>query len=154
MESVIEGTSFVVETDHRNLTNIHLGTSANISRWFLLLQSLSFSISFIAGTLNVIADALGRAPRGLTKALHALRLSDFFSTSAPGRFASSRAVKLSALPEEQARAWFFQHHNDTIGHFALHAMMWKLTPLTMCSPVCLAISRIGLHSVPPVKRIV
>lgn len=53
---------FVIETDHQNLVYIYSGSSAKVARWSLLLQSLSYAISHIAGDTNVIADALSRTP--------------------------------------------------------------------------------------------
>ena len=66
-----------METDHRNLTFLHAGTSAKVTRWSLALQQFSFGISFIPGEKNVIADALSRAPVGAPRNLHAIRLTDF-----------------------------------------------------------------------------
>jgi hypothetical protein len=62
--SVLWGHHFMVETDHRNLTFIHAGTSSKLTRWSLLLQSMSFAVSYIPGEQNVVADTLSRAPRG------------------------------------------------------------------------------------------
>ncbi|MFN9909310.1 MAG: Ty3/Gypsy family RNase HI domain-containing protein, partial [bacterium] len=63
--SLLWGHNFLVETDHRNLTFIHSGTSSKLTRWSLLLQSMSFAISYLPGEQNVTADALSRSPRGL-----------------------------------------------------------------------------------------
>ena len=59
--AALYGHHFVIETDHRNLTYIHSGTSAKVVRWSLLLQSLAYSISFLPGEKNVVADTLIRA---------------------------------------------------------------------------------------------
>jgi len=78
--TVLYGQFFLVETDHGNLTFVHAGTSAKVTRWSLVLQRFSFGISFIPGQSNVIADALSRAPADAPLNLHAIRLSDFFET--------------------------------------------------------------------------
>ena len=75
--TILYGQYFLVETDHRNLTFVHAGTSAKVTRWSLALQQFSFGISFIPGEKNVIADALSRAPAGAPRNLHAIRLTDF-----------------------------------------------------------------------------
>ena len=90
--TVLFGQFFLVETDHRNLTFVHAGTSAKVIRWSLALQRFSFGISFIPGEQNVIADALSRAPAGAPRSLHAIRLSDFVA----GPSASSRGSQRGA----------------------------------------------------------
>jgi hypothetical protein len=81
--TVLTGQFFLVETDHRNLTFVHAGTSAKVTRWSLALQRFSFGISFIPGEKNVVADALSRAPAGAPRELHAIRMSDFFEPGPP-----------------------------------------------------------------------
>ena len=60
--NVLWGHYFLVETDHRNLTFIHSGTSAKVIRWSLAVQQFCFAISFIPGEQNVVADTLSCAP--------------------------------------------------------------------------------------------
>ena len=98
-------------------------------RWSLLLQAMSYSISFIAGESNVIADALSRAPVGLVHAVHALRLSDFEPTQAPMRRVTLGAGLVVGVTAEQGYAWFLEQHNDTMGHIGLHAVLRKLQSL-------------------------
>jgi hypothetical protein len=125
---VLYGHHFVIETDHRNLVYIHSGSSAKVTRWSLLLQSLSYAISHIAGVANVIADALSRTPARLGYALHALRLSDFDPPSWPKRLGAVRAVSQDVNLDE-ARVLFLQQHNDTVGHRGLHAVLRSLQQL-------------------------
>ena len=75
--NVLWGHHFMVETDHRNLTFIHAGTSAKVIRWSLAVQQFSFVISFIPGDENVVADALSRAPAGAALSVQVLRATNF-----------------------------------------------------------------------------
>jgi hypothetical protein len=95
--TVLYGQFFLVETDHRNLTFVHAGTSAKVTRWSLALQRFSFGISFIPGESNVIADALRRAPASAPRSLHAIRLSDFSET---GPVATFELCQLGSFSEE------------------------------------------------------
>jgi len=63
----VAGSHFVIETDHRPLLWMLQGvakqnTGGKIFRWFYLLSSFDFEIRHIAGTTNVLADALSRSP--------------------------------------------------------------------------------------------
>lgn len=129
--AVLYGHHFVIETDHRNLVYIHSGSSAKVTRWSLLLQSLCYAVSHIPGALNVIADALSRTPARIGHALHALRLSDFDPPSWPMRLGAVRAVA-SEMSSDVARGLFLQHHNDTVGHRGLHSVLRALQQLGHC----------------------
>lgn len=56
------GNKFILMTDHRPLTHIGKQRSVNsrVCRWSLLLQQFDFSIQFIKGSENFIADYLSR----------------------------------------------------------------------------------------------
>ncbi len=60
----VEGTKFVVETDHDALT--HLATlkdsHSQLARWALSLQSYQFQIRHCRGSVNANADSLSRDP--------------------------------------------------------------------------------------------
>ena len=126
--ALLYGHHFTIETDHRNLVYIHSGSSAKVTRWSLLLQSLCYAVSHIPGTVNVIADALSRTPARTGHTLHALRLGDFDPPSWPRRLGAVRAVS-DHIDEEQARVLFLQQHNDTVGHRGLHAVLRALQQL-------------------------
>jgi hypothetical protein len=59
-EHLLRGHSFVVETDHRNLSFIQNSETPKIVRWRLALQDYQFVIRHIPGSTNVVADALSR----------------------------------------------------------------------------------------------
>ncbi|CAF1527039.1 unnamed protein product, partial [Didymodactylos carnosus] len=64
--SHLYGQSFVVETDHQNLTSISTKPykNARIDRWAMKLQDFDFKIKHINGNKNVVADFLSRYPSG------------------------------------------------------------------------------------------
>jgi len=63
-EFFLYGQNFVIETDHKPLLFIRDNKSFNsrITRWSLILQSFSFTVKYIKGTENVLADSLSRGP--------------------------------------------------------------------------------------------
>lgn len=60
------GNHFEIITDHRCLTflNSSCFTNARLSRWSLLLQQYSFSVSYCKGRDNIVADFFSRNPEG------------------------------------------------------------------------------------------
>lgn len=129
--AVLWGHPFLIETDHRNLTFIHSGTSAKVVRWSLLLQSMSYAISFTPGEENYLADELSRNPI-CNKLVGIVRLSDFEPATVRLRRLSLRAVGdviVDDVSVETAMAWFAEQHNDTVGHRGIHAVLRTLQEL-------------------------
>lgn len=60
------GVQFEIVTNHKNLTFLQSARflSARITRWILLLQQYSFSVSHCRGVDNVVADFFSRYPDG------------------------------------------------------------------------------------------
>ena len=56
------GHHFVLETDHRNLTYIHAGSSPKLTRWLLTLQEFDYGTVHVPGELHVFPDLLSRFP--------------------------------------------------------------------------------------------
>ena len=63
------GAKFIVRTDHAPLAWLHKNKDLNsrLMRWALRLQSYDFTIEYIKGTENFIADLLSRCPIVLAK---------------------------------------------------------------------------------------
>ena len=57
---ILRDARFTLQTDHKNLTYINFEGTAKVRRWKLLIQEYDFSIEFIKGEDNVIADAFSR----------------------------------------------------------------------------------------------
>ena len=120
--ALLWGHPFVLETDHRNLTYIHGGTSPKVMRWSMALQNFWFTLVHVAGVLNVVADALSRAPRGRDDDEEAVELEDFASQPPSIRLATMRVVN----DETERKAMFLACHNSTQGHHGVHRTISEL----------------------------
>ena len=59
-EHFIRGNHFYLFTDHKNLTFLNRPPSEKVMRWRLAIQEFDFSIAYIKGEKNNVADALSR----------------------------------------------------------------------------------------------
>ena len=125
--TVLWGHFFLIETDHRNLTFIHGGTSAKLARWSMFLQNFDYAIVYKPGQEIPVPDTLSRAPAGHHAGMHAVRVSDF--GSAPRQLtigALGAVVSDDEADEAQHRRLFLQHHNETVGHMGVHETCRRL----------------------------
>lgn len=62
LRNVLAGKEFTINTDHAPLQWLHKMKTSNqrLLRWSLILQEFSFTISYIAGKTNIVADVLSR----------------------------------------------------------------------------------------------
>ena len=67
LDSLIRDRKFIIHTDHKNLTFLGQDPSAMVNRWSMALQELDYTVSYISGPKNFIADALSRLCPNLTQ---------------------------------------------------------------------------------------
>ena len=60
LEHLLRDVHFILQTDHKNLTYINYGNSARVLPWKLWVQEFDFSIEYIKGVDNVVADSFSR----------------------------------------------------------------------------------------------
>ena len=64
-EYLIRDSKFLLRTDHLNLIYINEPKSPKVARWKLLIQDYDFTVEFIKGKDNVMADAFSRLSEDL-----------------------------------------------------------------------------------------
>ena len=124
--SLLWGHHFLIETDHRNLTYIHGGTSAKLARWSMMLQNFDYSLVYKPGPDIPVPDTLSRAPAGRAISLQALRVSDFIAEPIDAQDGALGAVS-DDVETKQHFEWFLQVHNDTEGHMGSQETLRRLT---------------------------
>ena len=63
LQSLLCGRRFKIRTDHRNLLHIKEASNPMIVQWYMALSNFSFTLEFIPGVENDIADAMPRLCR-------------------------------------------------------------------------------------------
>jgi hypothetical protein len=60
LDKQLRDRKFTILTDHKNLTFIKQGSKPMVVRWHLALQGLDFTLEYVKGVENTIADAMSR----------------------------------------------------------------------------------------------
>ena len=60
LDYLLRDRTFTIYTDHLNITYMKQNPTSMVARWFIAMQELDFSVVFVKGTANVLADALSR----------------------------------------------------------------------------------------------
>ena len=87
--NILLGQEIVIYTDHQNLTYKKFNTD-RVLRWRLIIEEFNAELKHIAGTSNVVADALSRLPK----------LPDFSLPVKPTAAESAERFDLEALPQD------------------------------------------------------
>jgi len=122
-EHFLRGNHFFLFTDHKNLTFLNRPPSEKVMRWRLAIQEFDFSVAYIKGETNNVADAMSRcvpstkdAVRALNEGsvrntmLHHLQSADTFDL-----LESVPATWYDILERENRPQYFVQEKN--ISHF-------------------------------------
>lgn len=60
LDYLLRDRKFTIHTDHKNLTFLTKSPNSMVTRWYVALQELDYTIEFVPGSQNTIADALSR----------------------------------------------------------------------------------------------
>ena len=63
LQSLLRDRLFKIRTDHRNLLFIEEASNPMIVQWYMALSEFSFTLEFIPGVEDDIADAMSRLRR-------------------------------------------------------------------------------------------
>ena len=109
LQSLLRDRSFKIRTDHRNLLFIKEVSNPMIVRWYMALTEFSFTLEFIPGVDNNIADAMSRLCRN--------KMID-----SPTEFSEEHILSViseSSKPDKQQYAKIGKMHNSFVDHFGL-----------------------------------
>ena len=117
---------FLIRTDHRNLTFMSLDSNAMVIRWYIALQEFDYSIEFVPGRENDVADTLSRLCPNL-------KLPTPSSVSTVIDIATPIHTLSAIVPDRDISADNFatiaQCHNAVQGHGGVERTLSKLHSL-------------------------
>jgi hypothetical protein len=126
LDYLIRDRKFTLHTDHRNLTFLNTLGSARVLHWKLAIQQYDFTVVFISGTDNIIADSFSRE-----LANHNLTAAERRDLVLSKECSLSKAENLHVLFEElnvPEGRWktIAKFHDDVVGHSGVERTIQRL----------------------------
>ena len=115
MKSLLRDRKFTTFTDHRNLLFISQHSNPMIVRWLMALSEFSFTIEFIAGKDNGIADSM----------------LDFPKEYSPDDILCASIITKFKLSSDEYKV-ISSVHNSSCGHFGPERTLKRLKSLKKC----------------------
>ena len=121
---LIRDRPFTIHTDHQNLTFMTSNSSSMVARWYIALQEFDYTLHFVKGSQNTIADAMSRLCPNLAE------LALPLPASAPPESGLTLAALREVPPpsDEQLEA-LDMCHNSIVGHGGAERTVTKLISL-------------------------
>ena len=122
LDSLLRDRIFTIHTDHKNLTYLNQDPSAMVNRWSMALMELEFSVHYVPGDQNTLADALSRLCPNLSELVipNISPLTEEVNTST-----LSALHEIEPVTELQLEA-IEMCHNSMVGHGGILRTVEKL----------------------------
>lgn len=125
LEPLLRYRKFFILTDHRNLLFIKEASNPMIVRWYMALSEFDFSLGYIAGPKNIVADSMSRLCENIT-------------LETPSRVAPSINISASVIEKftlaDVHRTNIASHHNAKVGHMGVQNTVRRLIQSKMKWP--------------------
>ena len=122
LSHLLRDRTFMIKTDHRNLTFLKNDSNAMVVRWSIALQEFDFQLEFVPGVENAIADAMSRlCPNLMTDTSTDVDTSRNIETL-------SAIMAVTPVPLEE-RDIIASCHNHVVGHGGVERTILKLLSL-------------------------
>jgi hypothetical protein len=121
---LIRDRPFSIHTDHKNLTFMTKNSSLMVTRWYVALQEFDYTLHFVKGSQNTIADALSRLCPNLTELALPLPVP-----TVPEDGMSLAALRAAPSPSDDQLEALQMCHNAIIGHGGVDRTITKLFSL-------------------------
>ena len=117
LKSLLRDRKFTIFTDHNNLLYISQNSNPMIVRWLMALSEFSFTVEFIPGKDNGIADSMSRLCRN--------NMVDFPSEYTPIAVLSANIITKFKLSTDHYKI-IGSVHNSVVGHYGLERTLVRL----------------------------
>ena len=123
LDSLIRDRKFTIHTDHMNITYMKQNPCSMVARWFIAMQELDFSIHFVKGSDNQLADAMSRLCPNLTHIALPLTSEDDMANS------SVSSLMVITQPTDEQLEAIQMCHNSIVGHSGVDRTLTRLFSL-------------------------
>ena len=117
LETLLQDRKFTILTDHKNLLYITSASNPMIVRWYMALSELDFTINYIAGSENIVADTMSRICEN--------NMLETPSGVAPMTNISASVIEKFTLSDKH-RTDISSHHNSKVGHSGVSTTVRRL----------------------------
>ena len=133
LDYLIRDRKFTNHTDHMNLTYMKQNPTSMVARWFIAMQELDFTVHFVKGTDNELADAPSRLCPNLTEIAlpQTTRYNGDTSSSSSSSSSSSTVSALTVIepPTDEQNVYIQMCHNAIVGHNGVDRTLTRLFSL-------------------------
>ena len=131
LDSLLRDRTFKIFTDHKNLTFLQSDPSHMVSRWQMALQELAYTVEYVSGSKNYLADAMSRLCPNLTPV--PVVLQDTTSATATSETILSAIHETVPVTDDQLEL-IEMSHNSMVGHGGVDRTLNKLQSLEVDWP--------------------
>ena len=129
LDYLIRDRTFTIPTDHLNITYMKQNPTLMVARWFIAMQELHFTVVFVPGTSNVLADALSRLCPNLTESALPLRTEELeLLPTSSCSFTVSALTVIEPATDDQLE-YIQMCHNAIVGHNGVDRTLTRLFSL-------------------------
>ena len=130
LDYLIRDREYTIHTDHMNLTYIKQNPTSMVAQWFIAMQQLDFTVHFVKGSDNELADALSRLCPNLTQIAMTLTITnDGDNSSFSASSSSISALTVIEPPTDEQNVYIQMCHNAIVGHNGVDRTLTRLFSL-------------------------
>ena len=120
---------FTIHTDHENLTYMKSSPNSMVGRWSMALQELDYTIAYVRGSENTVADAMSRLCPNLNDLV--IKVQPATTGTEPDNSPGPFCGALKVIPEmtDTQRDALNMCHNKFVGHGGVKRTVEKLLGL-------------------------
>ena len=130
LEYLIRDRKFTIHTDHLNLIYMKQNPTSMVAWWLIAMQELDFTVHFVKGSDNELADASSRLCPNLPKIALTLTITTNYDNSSSSASSSTiSALTVIEPPTNEQNVYIQMCHNAIVGHNGVDRTLTRLFSL-------------------------